>query len=53
MANLQVRDVPDAVQHELEHERFLAELESREAVDLGVPAAELLREVREERERRQ
>jgi plasmid stability protein len=44
--------VLEAVRHELEHERFLARLETRRAVDLGVPIVELLSEEREERERR-
>jgi len=41
-----------AVRHELEHERFLARVESREPVDLGTPIAELLKAEREEREGR-
>lgn len=44
--------VLEAVRHELEHERFLARLETRRAVDLGAPITELLSEEREERERR-
>ena len=41
--------VLEAVRRELEHERFLKQLGAREPVDLGVPAAELLRQERAER----
>ncbi|MFN2426771.1 MAG: hypothetical protein ABR587_10050 [Candidatus Binatia bacterium] len=48
-----IRDVVlEAVRHELEHERFLAQLETRTSVELGAPIADLLRDEREERERR-
>jgi hypothetical protein len=41
--------VLEAVRRELEHEQFLKQLEAREPVDLGVSAAELLRQERAER----
>lgn len=42
--------VLEAVRRELSHEEFLARLRQRPGVDLGRPAAELLREARAERE---
>lgn len=48
-----IRDIVlEAVQRELSREEFVARLRSRSPVDLGRPAADLLREVRQERERR-
>lgn len=45
-----LRDVIlEAVERELSHEEFLARLRRRPRVDLGRPAAELLREARAER----
>lgn len=41
--------VLEAVERELSHEEFLARLRRRPKVDLGRPAAELLREARTER----
>jgi plasmid stability protein len=46
-----IRDVVlEAVLRELSHEEFLSRLKQRSSVDLGRPAAELLREARAERE---
>lgn len=42
--------VLEAIQRELSHEEFVARLRQRRPVDLGQPAAEFLREARQERE---
>jgi len=48
-----IRDIVlGAVRHELDHESFLARLETRSTVELGVPITDLLRDEREERDRR-
>ena len=41
--------VLEAVRRELDHERFLKQLNARDPVDLGMSAAELLRQERAER----